>query len=174
MTLWAISSPSDTSSWVRPHSSRPIILPQCGLPAYRYMKTGIPVKILELPWLVDIYHGASFLGTGVLVNDTMILTTTSVVEPWGISMKFLQLKVHFGFAPANRNASDYLFERATVKQIIFHAFADHRFDLCLLQLGLAMTDSLIKFHPICFSHFKLFNEVGDEIAIAAYISKFYC
>ncbi|CAL1296996.1 unnamed protein product [Larinioides sclopetarius] len=28
MTLWAIPSSSDTSSWVRPHSSRPIILPR--------------------------------------------------------------------------------------------------------------------------------------------------
>ncbi|GFX79339.1 hypothetical protein TNCV_4517291 [Trichonephila clavipes] len=35
MTLWAIPSSSDTTSWVRPHSSRPIILPlevDCMLP----------------------------------------------------------------------------------------------------------------------------------------------
>ncbi|GFT03777.1 serine proteinase stubble [Nephila pilipes] len=142
---------------------------ECGLSAYRYMKTGIPVRMVELPFMANIYYGPKFIGTGVLVNSTILMTTTGVIHPWGKSLKFSKLRVHFGFPDNNKNSSDYLYESVEVKQIIFHAFAYHRFNLCLLQLGVAMTDSLMKFHPVCFSHFKTPYVEGDDVTIAAYI-----
>ncbi|KAF8777427.1 Coagulation factor XI like protein [Argiope bruennichi] len=147
-------------------------LKECGMPSYRYMKTGIPVQILTFPFMANLYYGHIFLGSGVLINSTVVLTTTSVVKPWGPSLKALNFTVHFGSPAHYLNASDYLYERMYVKEIIFHPMAGHRFDLCLVVLGVAMADSLMKFHPVCFSNFKMPFRLGDEIQISAYTGGF--
>ncbi|GBO10836.1 hypothetical protein AVEN_68925-1, partial [Araneus ventricosus] len=86
----------------------------------------------------------------------------------GRSLKANNFTVHFG-APAHyRNASDYLYDYVYVKQVIFHPMAGYRFDLCLVVLGVQMADSLMKFHPVCFSNFKIPFEIGDTVDITSY------
>ncbi|GIY68435.1 uncharacterized protein CDAR_463401 [Caerostris darwini] len=151
--------------------NEPILYPnlkECGIPSYRFLKTGILVRALSYPWVADIYYGKEYLGSGVLVNSTVVLTTTSVINPWGFSLKARHLLVSFGSPARFKNASDYTFDTVLVKQVLFHPMANHRFDLCLLVLGVAMADSLIKFHPICFSHFKIPFFVGDAVQLGVY------
>ncbi|CAL1292238.1 unnamed protein product [Larinioides sclopetarius] len=147
-------------------------LKNCGMPSYRYMKTGIAVQMLNSPWVASVYYGTDFLGNGVLINSSVVLTSTSVVTPWGRSMKARNLTVHFGSPAHFKNASDYLYDFVYVKEVIFHPMAGHKFDLCLLVLGVPMADTLMKFHPICFSNFKIPFQVGDEVEVTSYSGAF--
>ncbi|GBO10802.1 hypothetical protein AVEN_175452-1, partial [Araneus ventricosus] len=39
----------------------------------------------------SLYYGRDFLGNGVLINSTVVLTSTSVVRPWYVSIQQLSV-----------------------------------------------------------------------------------